>query len=191
MLRKYRSPTTLLAGLCLAVTQLTSCSPDPDIVEESPGPDLVVINADVRTVDSTMPNATAFAVSEGKFVAIGETGEIQAMARDNTQIIDAGGVTVIPGLIDGHTHLLSGSDLAVGVDLSEIENKEEWLNIVRDKALSLPPGAWIVGGAWDHNLSDGVLPTKEMLDAVAPDHPVLLSDIDRHSVWAAEWPGTG
>jgi len=77
-----------------------------------------------------------------------------------------------------------GSGLAVGVDLSEIEDKGEWLRIIRDKAQSLPEGDWILGGAWDHNLSDGVLPTKEMLDSVAPDHPVLLRDIDGHSAWA-------
>jgi predicted amidohydrolase YtcJ len=76
-----------------------------------------VINADVRTVDSAVPDATAFAISEGKFVAVGETDAIQELTRDNTEIIDADGVTVIPGLIDGHTHLVSGSGLAVGVDL--------------------------------------------------------------------------
>jgi predicted amidohydrolase YtcJ len=143
-----------------------------------------VINADVRTVDSFAPNAEAFAITGGKFVAIGWSGEIQDLARENTDVIDAGGVTIIPGLIDGHTHLLNGSSLAVGADLSEIEDKSEWLRIIREKAQSLPDGAWIIGGAWDHNLSDGVLPNKEMLDAVSPNNPVWLQDIDRHSAWA-------
>jgi len=169
---------------CVLALLASACSEQPDAVDEAPGPDLVVINADVRTVDSTMPNAEAFAITMGKFVAVGSTGEIQNLARDNTEVIDAGGVTITPGLIDGHTHLLMGSGLAVGVDLSEIEDKSEWLRIIRDKAQSLPEGAWILGGAWDHNLSDGVLPTKEMLDSVAPDHPVLLRDIDGHSAWA-------
>ena len=169
---------------CVLALLVSACSEQPDAVDEAPGPALVVINADVRTVDSTMPVAEAFAITMGKFVAVGSSGEIQDLARENTKVIDAGGVTIVPGLIDGHTHLLMGSGLAVGVDLSEIENKSEWLRIIRDKAQSLPEGAWILGGAWDHNLSDGVLPTKEMLDSVAPDHPVLLRDIDRHSAWA-------
>jgi len=169
---------------CVLALLVSACSEQPDAVDEAPGPALVVINADVRTVDSTMPNAEAFAITMGKFVAVGSTGEIQDLARENTVVIDAGGVTIVPGLIDGHTHLLMGSGLAVGVDLSEIEDKSEWLRIIRDKAQSLPEGAWILGGAWDHNLSDGVLPTKEMLDSVAPDHPVLLRDIDGHSAWA-------
>jgi predicted amidohydrolase YtcJ len=178
--------TTLHVGACALLTALTlnACSPQQDPVEENPGPDLVVLNADVRTVDSTTATAEAFAISEGKFVAVGSSGDIQQLARENTEVIDAGGVTVIPGLIDGHTHLLGGSELAVGVNLSEIENKEEWLRIVREKTRSLSPGAWIIGGAWDHNLSDGILPTKEMLDAVAPDNPVLLEDIDGHTSWA-------
>ena len=169
---------------CVLALLVSACSEQPDAVDEAPGPALVVINADVRTVDSTMPNAEAFAITMGKFVAVGSTGEIQDLARENTEVIDAGGVTIVPGLIDGHTHLLNGSELAVGVDLSEIEDKNEWLRIVHEKAQTLPDGAWILGGAWDHNLGDGILPTKEMLDAVAPDHPVLLSDIDRHSDWA-------
>jgi predicted amidohydrolase YtcJ len=169
---------------CLSALLLSACSRSTDDVNETPGPDLIVINADVRTVDSTTPAVEAFAVTAGKFVAVGSSGEIQGLARENTEVIDAGGVTVVPGLIDGHTHLVSGAGLAVGVDLSEIENKNEWLRIIRDKAQTLPAGAWILGGAWDHNLSDGVLPTKKMLDSVAPDHPVLLRDIDGHSAWA-------
>jgi predicted amidohydrolase YtcJ len=169
---------------CVLALLASACSEQPDAIDEAPGPDLIVINADVRTVDSTMPSAEAFAITMGKFVAVGSTGEIQDLARENTDVIDVGGVTITPGLIDGHTHLLMGSGLAVGVDLSEIEDKSEWLRIIRDKAQSLPEGAWILGGAWDHNLSDGVLPTKEMLDSVAPDHPVLLRDIDGHSAWA-------
>lgn len=181
-----RKKTNVLTGFCacLSVLLLPACSRQPEAVDRSPGPDLIVINADVRTVDSTRPNAEAFAVTAGKFVAVGSSGKIEDLAGENTEIIDARGVTIIPGLIDGHTHLVGGSELAVGVDLTEIEDKDEWLRIIREKARSLPDGAWIIGGAWDHNLSDGILPTKEMLDAVASDNPVLLEDIDGHTSWA-------
>ncbi len=161
-----------------------ACTRQSETVERSPEPDLIVVNADVRTVDSTTPNAQAFAVAGGKFIAVGSSEEIRELAVENTEILDAAGVTVIPGLIDGHTHLVSGSGLAVGVDLTEIEDKDEWLRIIRDKAQSLSDGTWILGGRWDHNLSDGILPTREMLDAVAPKNPVLLSDIDGHTSWA-------
>jgi predicted amidohydrolase YtcJ len=171
-------------GVFLLLGSVSACSPRQEPVDDSAAPDLVVINADVYTVDSTHARADAFAISAGKFVAIGTTAEIQQLAGVDTEVIDVAGVSVIPGLIDGHTHLLMGAGLAVGVDLSEIEDKSEWLRIIRDKAQTLPDNAWLLGGAWDHNLSDGVLPTKEMLDSVAPDHPVLLRDIDGHSAWA-------
>lgn len=163
---------------------ISACSPPEEPGDDSTAAELVVINADVYTVNSTQARADAFAVSGGKFVAIGTTGEIQQLVGPATEVIDVGGASVIPGLIDGHTHLVSGAGLAVGVDLSEIEDKSEWLRIIRDKAQSLPDSAWILGGAWDHNLSDGVLPTKEMLDSVAPNNPVLLRDIDGHTAWA-------
>jgi predicted amidohydrolase YtcJ len=173
-------------SVCVALMLLSiaACSPQQEPAENSSAPDLVVINADVYTVDSTHTRADAFAISNGKFVAIGSTADIQQLVGVDTEVIDVGGVSIIPGLVDGHTHLVSGAGLAVGVDLSEIEDKSEWLRIIRDKAQSLPDNAWILGGAWDHNLSDGVLPSKEMLDSVAPDNPVLLRDIDGHSAWA-------
>lgn len=152
-----------------------------------PGPtgtDLVVINADVFTADPDAPRATAFAVDGGRFIAVGTDADIRVLADGETELIDAGGQTVLPGLVDGHTHLIGGSALATGVDLSEIEDKAEWLRIVAAKAEQLDDGEWILGGAWDHNLSDGVLPTRAMLDRVAPDNPVLLRDIDGHSHWA-------
>lgn len=178
---EYRQFAALRVFLVPILTTLAGCGSDEP---EPPAADLIVVNADVRTVHSTMPRAEAFAVSDGKFVLVGDTSEVEALAGGGTTVIDAGGVTIIPGLIDGHTHLLMGSGLAVGVDLTDIEDKDEWLRIIRDKAESLPDGAWILGGAWNHNLSDGVLPTKEMLDTVAPDNPVWLRDIDGHSGWA-------
>ena len=176
-------PRFLAAILCAVPVLLAGCSP-PSSDSEGPAPDLIVINADVHTVDPSAPKAGAFAVTDGRFSAIGTNEDIRHLAGDATTVIDAGGVTVLPGLIDGHTHLIGGSGLAVGVDLSNIEDKEEWLRRVREKAMSLPEGEWILGGGWDHNLSDGILPTKEMLDQVAPAHPVLLDDIDGHSTWA-------
>ena len=124
--------------------------------ENHAGPSMVVLNADIRTVDSRSPRAQAFAVTSGKFSAIGSSEEIRALASESTQIIDAQGVTIIPGLIDGHTHMISGASLAMGVDLTDIADKQEWLRRIRRKAETLPPGTWILGGRWNHLLDDGV-----------------------------------
>ena len=161
---------------------LSACSPttDPNLNKAN----LVIINADIYTSDKKQPRAQALAIKNGKFTIVGFNDEIETAIGQDTKIIDAGNATVIPGLIDGHTHLVGGGSLATGVDLTDIPEKKEWIRIIAEKAATLPEGSWILGGRWNHNLSDGILPTKEMLDTVTPKHPVLLSDIDGHTSWA-------
>ena len=161
---------------------LSACSPttDPNLNKAN----LVIINADIYTSDKKQPRAQALAIKNGKFTIVGFNDEIETAIGQDTKIIDAGNATIIPGLIDGHTHLVGGGSLATGVDLTDIPEKKEWIKIIAEKAATLPEGSWILGGRWNHNLSDGILPTKEMLDTVTPKHPVLLSDIDGHTSWA-------
>ena len=146
--------------------------------------DLIVINADVHTVDPAAPKVEAFAVENGRFTAVGTTAEIQALADGDTKVIDAGGNTVTPGFIDGHSHVSGSSRVVAGVDLAYIVDKQEWLELIKEADEKLPEGEWMVGGAWDHTLSDGEFPTKEMLDEIVPDRPILLSHIDGHYGWA-------
>ena len=149
------------------------------------GADLVVIGGAVHTSDPDSPVARAFAVTDGRFVAVGDDAEIRSHIGDNTTVIELEGTTVVPGLIDGHVHLGSGISLVRGVNLYGIADKQEWLDMIAAKATELPEGDWIVGGRWDHTLlPNAELPSKEDLDAVAPNHPVALSDVDGHSTWA-------
>ncbi|MFD9897543.1 amidohydrolase [Mesorhizobium sp. NPDC059025] len=145
--------------------------------------DLIVVNADVRTADPAKPKAQAFAVEGGKFAAVGSNDEIKALADSSTRTIDAGGKTITPGFIDGHTHLTMGTDMVLGADLSYIPDKKTWLEKIKEADARLPKGAWLTGGGWDYTLGEGKLPTKEDLDAVVPDRVVILRDIDFHSVW--------
>lgn len=146
--------------------------------------DLVVMNADVRTSNPASPRAKAFALKDGQFIAVGSDGEVKPFIDDETEVIDAGGKTVIPGLVDGHTHLHSGIDLIRGVDLYGLTSKTDWLEKIATRDKQLSPGAWLVGGRWDHTLDEkGILPTKADLDAVVTERPVMLHDIDHHSVW--------
>ena len=140
---------------------LSACSPttDPNLNKAN----LVIINADIYTSDKKQPRAQALAIKNGKFTIVGFNDEIETAIGQDTKIIDAGNATVIPGLIDGHTHLVGGGSLATGVDLTDIPEKKEWIKIIAEKAATLPEGSWILGGRWNHNLSDGILPTKEML----------------------------
>ncbi len=146
--------------------------------------DLIVVNGDVFTVNPAAPKAQAFAVENGKFSAVGTNAEIRALADGDTAIIDAAGKTVTPGFVDGHSHVSGDSPVVAGVDLSYITDKDEWLRLIEEADQRLPDGEWLTGGGWDHTVIDGVYPTKQMLDEVVPDRPILLSHIDGHYGWA-------
>lgn len=131
------------------------------------------------TVDADRPRAEAFAVEGGKFSALGSDREIRALADASTVILDANGNTVTPGFIDAHQHFGGGSNL-----LSlYVRSREEWVRLIRAEHERLPKGAWLTGGSWDHTIIDDVLPTKEFLDEIVGDRPVVLRHIDGHFVW--------
>lgn len=146
--------------------------------------DLIVVNGDVYTVDPAAARAEAFAVEEGRFTAVGSNAEIRALADANTRVVDAGGNSVTPGFIDGHSHVSGNSPYVAGVDISYIADKNEWLRLIAEADQRMPKGEWMTGGYWDHTLSDGEYPNKEMLDGVVSDRPVLLNHIDGHYSWA-------
>ena len=151
---------------------------------DGPAPQLIVVNADVYTVDPGHPRVEAFAVSNGRFVAVGASADIRRLAGKDTKIVDAAGSTVTPGFIDGHSHVSGDSPYVAGVDISYIADKQEWLRKIREADARMPKGEWMTGGGWDHTLSDGVYPTRQMLDAVVADRPILLNHIDGHYSWA-------
>jgi predicted amidohydrolase YtcJ len=151
--------------------------------QASPSADLIVVNADVYTSDSLRPKAKAFAIREGRFIAVGDDTDVRRLAGRDTQIIDAGGRTVTPGFIDGHSHVSGDAPRVAGVDLSYVADKSEWLRLIAAADQRLPKGEWLTGGYWDHTLSDGKYPSREMLDAVVPDRPIFLTHIDGHYAW--------
>ncbi len=146
-------------------------------------PDLIVLNGDVYTSDPAAARIQAFAITDGKFSAVGTNEQMQALAASETKIIDAQGNTVTPGLIDAHSHVSGNSPYVAGVDLAYVADKAEWLEMIAEADKRLPEGEWLIGGSWDHTLSDGVYPTKQMLDKVVPDRPALLRHIDGHYSW--------
>ena len=92
--------------------------------------DLIVINADIYTVDPAAPRFEAFAVEDGKFTTVGTNAQVRAMADKDTRVIDANGNTVTPGLIDGHSHVSGNSRVVAGVDIGYIADKDEWLRLI-------------------------------------------------------------
>jgi len=148
-------------------------------------PDLLIVNAAVRTLDPARPQAEALAVYGNRIVAVGGTGELRALAGPNTRVIDAAGRSVLPGFNDAHVHWLSGGFALTNVDLRDAASPEEFARRIGDFAKTLPRGRWILGGDWDHEKFPGApLPTRDWIDPVTPDHPVFVSRTDGHMALA-------
>ena len=177
---KIRTPGNWSLTLCALL--FAACGSEPE-TPAAEAPDLIVINADVHTVDAQTPYSEAFAVSDGRFSAIGDTEDIRSLADEETQIIDVNGASIVPGFIDAHSHVSGNAPVVAGVDLSYVVEKADWLELIKAADERLPEGAWLTGGFWDHTLSDGEYPTRQMLDSVLPDRPAFLSHIDGHYGW--------
>ncbi len=148
-------------------------------------PDILILNASVHTMDAAHPTAEAVAVAGNRIVAIGTTAELRPMAGTRTRVIDAGGKTVFPGFNDAHVHYLMGGFSLANVDLRDATSTQEVARRLAEYAKKVPKGRWILGGDWDHEKWPGApLPTKEMIDAATPDHPVWVNRLDGHMALA-------
>jgi predicted amidohydrolase YtcJ len=144
-------------------------------------PDIIVVNANIHTMDPRQPMANAVAIYGNKIVAVGTSPEIKALAGGNTRMIDAGGKLVLPGFNDSHVHFLMGGFSLSQVDLRDATSPEEMAKRLAAYAKKIPKGQWILGGDWDHEKWPGTpLPTKEMIDAATPDNPVFVNRTDGH-----------
>jgi predicted amidohydrolase YtcJ len=150
--------------------------------------DLVVFNAKVYTVEPRAPQAEAFAVKAGRFVAVGSTKEIRALIGKGTQAIDAKQMTVVPGFIDCHNHatgnvllyeVLVGNPYIVEfVTIASIVEK------LRAKARETPAGMWVEGYFFDDTkVKDNRLINVHDLDEVSKDHPVAVHHRGGHTTF--------
>jgi hypothetical protein len=111
-------------------------------------------------------------------------GRIVAPERGpRTEIIEAAGMTVVPGFQDAHVHTPFGGLNLLRVWLNDAQTPEDYLRIVTEHAGAHPGGGWITGGGWSMTLFPGGTPRKEDLDAVVPDRPVFLFNRDLHGAW--------
>ena len=170
----------LLVALATLTLCLAGCAPlalDAERNAQHNAPELIVVNAKVVTVDDQASIAQAFAVRDGRFLAVGDNAQIRAMAGAATRIIDAQGRTVTPGLNDGHIHMVrAGFWWKYEARLDETQSLAEILDIIKTRAQQTPRGTWILTlGGWHHSqIKERRMPTHAELDAVAPDHPVYV-----------------
>ena len=144
--------------------------------------DLIVTNARIYTVDQSRPTAEAMAVRGGKVQFTGSSRGALALRGPNTQVVDLGGRTVIPGMTDAHAHFLGLGEALRDVDLTGTRSYDEVIARVVARAASTPAGSWIVGRGWDQNdWGNTAFPTHEKLSAAVPNHPVYLTRVDGHA----------
>jgi len=145
-------------------------------------PDLIVVNGRVFTVDPAQPRAEAFAIKDGRFIAVGSTADIRNLAKQRTQVIDAQRMTVTPGFIDAHCHPSGINELyEVNTNLRSIKEIQEAL---KKRAATLPPDQWVVGTMFDDTkLTDDHPLNRFDLDAAVSDHPVVVNHRGGHTSW--------
>jgi predicted amidohydrolase YtcJ len=173
-----------LASACLFLAMASPAAPQTPIANPHPAADLVILNGHVWTVDTRHPRAEALAIVADRIAAVGTTAEISGWIGPGTRAIDAGGKTVLPGLIDAHVHFSSGGAEISGVQLRDAATPDEFSRRISAQARKLREGEWITGGTWDHELWGGTLPTREWIDRLTPANPVLLSRYDGHMALA-------
>jgi len=169
----------LLLALSLAMPGWAQSRPASPVTPAS----LVVTNAKIMTMDSRYPRAEAIAVSGEWVIAIGTVADIEPYIGPQTKVLDVGGRLVLPGFNDSHTHFLSGSRTLRELYLYGVNRLEEVLRLVGERVAKAKPGEWITGSGYDHTLWGTKWPTKEDLDRVAPNNPVVLRRVSGHSVW--------
>jgi predicted amidohydrolase YtcJ len=146
-------------------------------------PDLILLNGNIRTLDSQKPRARAVGIRGGQIMAVGENDAISALAGRETERVELDGRLLIPGLMDSHFHFY---DWAMGrhqLDLARVNSLDELLDQVALTAAKRPQEKWILGQGWNESdWPEHTMPRRDHLDAVAPSHPVALWRCDLHLV---------
>ncbi len=149
---------------------------------QSAAADLVIDNARIWS-DGLVGFAEFAAVRDGRFVYVGPRQP--DLIGDETQVVDAGGRVVIPGLIDSHIHMLGGGTQLQRLNLRDVVDRDEFVNRVAAQAATLAQDEWILGGRWStESWMDPRQPTRAWVDDVSDGHPLLLPRMDGHSALA-------
>ncbi|TEU09410.1 amidohydrolase, partial [Candidatus Bathyarchaeota archaeon] len=145
--------------------------------------DLVLINGKIITVDKEDSIVEAVAVKDNRIIATGSTSKVNKLVGEGTDVIDLGGKTVLPGLIDTHTHPNGAAVRLYEINCRSppVKSISEILEMVAAKAAELEPGKWIRGTNYnDIKLEDKRHITRWELDEAAPENPVFISKETGH-----------
>ncbi len=141
-----------------------------------PGADLIVFNANIFTGNLAQPEASAFAVKHGRIYAVGTDDEILDLRNAGTQVIDAAGRRLIPGINDAHMHLLNEANYTFNVRWDGVPTLRQAVAMLREQAERTPEGHWVkvIGGWSPYQFEENRFPTVEELRSAVPDRPLLV-----------------
>jgi len=146
--------------------------------------DALFVNGHFITMNPAAPRAEALATKKDRILWVGDLKDTSRWKGKGTRIIDLRGMTVVPGFIDAHVHLIRLGQSLEWLNFRGARSKEEVLALVRQRVAQADPDEWIVGQGWDQNdWPEPQFPTREDLERVAPANPVLLTRIDGHALW--------
>lgn len=162
--------------------------PAPWSIGQGPA-DLILYDGDVHLVDKTFRKVAAVALGGGRVLAAGSTADVRRLAGPRTRSINLAGRTALPGVNDSHLHALWWAfgvpPFNIDVGYPAVRSIADIAALVGKAAKERPAGEWIQGRGWDQPyFGEGRAPTRQDLDRVAPDHPVLLTEFSGHAVWA-------
>ncbi len=176
--------STILPGFALAIAAYLGAAQAAQAAAGEHA-DAIYTNGKVYTVDESAPWAEAFAVKDGRFLAVGPNDTIKALAGPDTKTVDLGGKFTTPGFIDTHFHAVAASIITAEFDTGHIPDNEGMYAALREFAASQEGRTEpLVTYGWHLANFGPEGPNKDDLDAIFPDYPVLFIRSDGHGAWA-------
>lgn len=168
----------ILGALLLSLTP-TVFRVDSPAVDSA---DLVFKNGNIYTANESMPRAQAVAVKGDRIVFVGSNEAVQKLVGKDTRVVDLHGNTVLPGITDAHHHLSGVGFREMTLNLEGITNLQDFLATVKARVDQAKPGEWVTGRGWiETHWQPPVFPTRQDLDSVAPNNPLVLTRADGHA----------
>lgn len=187
----------------LAAILIAACTPSDNSKDSAVEASLILTNARVYTLDwdesmrdGTLsknaphdefgwhPDADAVVVTGGQIAFVGSTRDALGYKGGQTRVVDLAGATVLPGLVDSHTHFIELGSVLERVNLADVATEEEAVAMVVERSKTVPKGEWILGHGWDEGAWANRYPDKTLLSAAVPDHPVFLASLHGFAGWA-------
>ncbi len=152
--------------------------------------DSVFINGSIYTMDESNPKVEALAIKADTFLYTGSKEGVESLIGAETKTFDLKGKTVVPGLVEGHAHIMGVGYNLLNVDLREAKSYQEVVEMVSERAANTPEGTWITGRGWHQDkwtekpeMTNG-FPTHDLLSEAVPNHPVYLKHASGHAALA-------